>query len=155
MNAKEMGGVTVHVRLTERMDETQSHAAMLSAPSCIESERHETIESALDRITDRLCLLEQRLSEDENNYGRALALLEDRITRLESPASTETRTGGPRAKLYRCTACNPEDSLPPCACILSQNLGAPVGCIYASGRTAGWKEVDRDLAESVLRAVQE
>jgi hypothetical protein len=119
------------------------------------TQRLEAIESALDRITDRLCLLEQRLSEDENNYGRALALLEDRITRLESPASTETRTGGPRAVLYRCTACDPEDGLPPCVCLLSQNLGAPVGCIYASGRAAVWIEVDRDLAENILQAVQE
>jgi uncharacterized coiled-coil protein SlyX len=84
MNAKEMG-VTVHVRLpTERMDETQSNAAMMSAPSCIGSERLEAIdrrimliECSLERITDRLCLL-------ENNYGRALALLEDRIRDLES-----------------------------------------------------------------------
>lgn len=38
-------------------------------------------------LAQRLEALEQGLSEDENNYGRALALLEDRIKQLEARAS--------------------------------------------------------------------
>lgn len=72
--------------------------ALIQALSAILTQRLETIdqritdvakyysdmlglqETSLDRITDRLCLL-------ENNYGRALALLEDRIKILEARAN--------------------------------------------------------------------
>ena len=63
-------------------------------------------ETSLDRITDRLCLLERRLSEDENNYGRALALLEDRIKILEARAAENSAyTSGLNSRI-----CEIEDS---------------------------------------------
>lgn len=56
-------------------------------------------ETSLDRITDRLCLL-------ENNYGRALALLEDRIKILEARAAENSAyTSGLNSRI-----CEIEDS---------------------------------------------
>lgn len=59
-------------------------------------------ECSIDRITDRLCLLEKRLSGYLNNYGRALALLEDRIRIIEGRADEEVvYTSGLNTRIVR------------------------------------------------------
>lgn len=102
---------------------------------------------AIDRIIDRM---EARITDVAKYYSDMLGLQEtsidritDRLCRLES--RKENRRHINAAVLYRCNACDPNDSLPPCGCVLSANLGVPDGCIYGAGRPASWKRVDFDL----------
>lgn len=140
------------------------------SPGCAHlAQRLEPIDRQITVLSGMIERLENRLTEDENNYGRALALLEDRIKDLEAVGesvaerlcqleSTKTRKGdGLRdvAVLYRCTACNPTEGLPPCACVLDANLGKPDGCIYRKGCPAEWITVGVDLSGLILQAVQE
>lgn len=121
-------------------------------------------------MSERLEALSRRLVEDENNYGRALAALEDRIRDLERASVGErvalleerrkSRKGdGLRdvAVVYRCNACDPGDGLPPCVCMLSHNLGVPTGCIYGTRRAsdvpAAWVVVDQDLGAIILDGI--
>lgn len=102
---------------------------------------------AIDRIIDRM---EARITDVAKYYSDMLGLQEtsidritDRLCRLES--RKENRRHINAAVLYRCNACDPNDNLPPCGCVLSANLGVPDGCIYGAGRPASWKRVDFDL----------
>lgn len=117
-------------------------------------------------MSERLEALSRRLVADENNCGRALALLEDRIKDIEAVGESvaerlcrlESRNEHrlrDTAVLYRCNACDPGDGLPPCGCVLSQNLGVPEGCIYGAERKASWKRVDfdLDLGELILESL--
>lgn len=151
-------------------------------------QRLEPIDRRITVLSGLIDRLSGRLATDEDNFGRALALLEDRIRDLEKapPVSErldaidqritdvaqyysdmlglqetsidritdrlcrlesrkESRRLRDTAVLYRCNACDPNDNLPPCGCVLSANLGVPDGCIYGAGRPASWKRVDFDL----------
>ena len=118
MNGKTEVGASIPARLeTVGMENPD---ALIQALSAILTQRLETIdrritevakdyndmiglqERLLDRTTDRLCLLERQLSEDENNYGRALALLEDRIRIIEGRADEEVvYTSGLNTRIIR------------------------------------------------------
>ena len=118
MTGKEKVGASIPARLeTVGMENPD---ALIQALSAILTQRLETIdrritevakdyndmiglqERLLDRTTDRLCLLERQLSEDENNYGRALALLEDRIRIIEGRADEEVvYTSGLNTRIAR------------------------------------------------------
>lgn len=113
-------------------------------------QRLEPIDRRIELLEDRIKQLEARITDVAKYYSDMLGLQEtsidritDRLCRLES--RKENRRHINAAVLYRCNACDPNDNLPPCGCVLSANLGVPDGCIYGAGRPASWKRVDFDL----------
>lgn len=58
--------------------------------------------------------------------------------------------------VYYCLTCNPTDDLPPCVCVLPDELGAPVGCLYGRlpDRTrAEWRKIPRSLTDTILAGI--
>ena len=111
-------------------------------------------DSELNAIDGRLDDLDLRITDVAKYYSDRIGLQEtsldritDRLCRLESPASVETAVQQEsNVTYYRCNACNPNDALPPCVAVLDRNLGAPIGCLYASSRAsaaAAWHAWDR------------
>ena len=155
-------GVAVRSRITSFEEEVKRLADTHGCRAIAGTLEPSPVSDALSSILSKhLETLEARIAEVENNYGRALGLQEssidritDRLCRLESPVSADTGELRDVAVLYRCNACNPSDGLPPCICVISSNLGVPVGCIYSTGRASArpavWQKVDQDLSEIFL-----
>jgi len=165
-----------HVRLETDMDETHKTADDISAPSCIASQSIEAIDRrvteeanycsqmfvsmdrSLDRITDRLALLEDRLNEINVYLSRLntrivrletdeLNAIDERLCRLESPPALEI---DPRAtakpsktpaavtipiRVFECCACGTGT---PCMLSVDGPSVRPDHCPY-TGHRATWQ----------------
>jgi len=81
-----MSKTEVGASIPERLETVgmENPDALIQALSAILTQRLETIDRQITVLSGMIERLENRLTEDENNYGRALALLEDRIRDLET-----------------------------------------------------------------------